>query len=416
MGVDNYSNDVINISRNKKIYAILYSIIISFGLFISGFDGSLFFFGSYFILKTVNINYFYLGISTFSYALGIAIFSFVGGYLFDKYNIKNAFILSVIILSLFSSLTGFITNTYEFLFYRFMTGVGIGLVQPLICSFVGNLLPDYRARMLSIPNILFGLAGFLSPFIFSYFDGFKNFKYPFLISGILGIFLIILVLLFIPEMYSKKQKHNKNFIKSLNWNGKLLLLSELIASIGSFAVASYYIDYLSSYLLFNNNEIILIGSISGLGVIFGVIPGAYLGDYYGRKISLIISSIFGIIAGSITFLIRMDFNEALISNFIAGFGAGVSYTNFIAMIQENIDFSWSGSLTGSVYGFMNIGAMLGGPLFAYILYKSNFIISGIILGIIPSYIILIIFMFTNDNKFSIIKNNIYNKIKKLFYR
>jgi len=92
MGVDNYSNDVINISRNKKIYAILYSIIISFGLFISGFDGSLFFFGSYFILKIVNINYFYLGISTFSYALGIAIFSFVGGYLFDKYNIKNALI------------------------------------------------------------------------------------------------------------------------------------------------------------------------------------------------------------------------------------------------------------------------------------------------------------------------------------
>ncbi len=38
----------------------------------------------------------------FSYALGITIFSSVGGYVFDKYNIKNAFIISLIILSLFS--------------------------------------------------------------------------------------------------------------------------------------------------------------------------------------------------------------------------------------------------------------------------------------------------------------------------
>ena len=64
-------------------------IIVALGLFLVGFDSMIFLFGGAFVDKITNVSTSTLGIMATAYTLGIVIFSFAGGYIFDKVTTRN---------------------------------------------------------------------------------------------------------------------------------------------------------------------------------------------------------------------------------------------------------------------------------------------------------------------------------------
>ena len=74
------------------------------------FDGSAYAFAAPFIISNVNLPLYYLGILISGYAAGIAIFSLIGGLLFDKFSPKLTVTISILIFSVFTITTGYSTT------------------------------------------------------------------------------------------------------------------------------------------------------------------------------------------------------------------------------------------------------------------------------------------------------------------
>jgi len=104
---------------------IVIAIVAGLPAFLEGFDGEIYSFGSTYIVPALTgPTYLSIGLILTGYAIGIAIFSLVGGYLFDRYSVKNTVILSVLVFSAFTVMTGFVTTTPEL----FIARLGVGVV------------------------------------------------------------------------------------------------------------------------------------------------------------------------------------------------------------------------------------------------------------------------------------------------
>ena len=66
---------------------IIIAIVAGLPAFLEGFDGEIYSFGSTYIVPSLTGPlYLSIGLILTGYAIGIAIFSLVGGYLFDRYS------------------------------------------------------------------------------------------------------------------------------------------------------------------------------------------------------------------------------------------------------------------------------------------------------------------------------------------
>ncbi|AAT43356.1 transporter [Picrophilus oshimae DSM 9789] len=393
-------NTVIANIRRSRARLILLAGIVVFGMFLDGFDADLFFFGGTFILKIIHINGFLLGVAATGFAGGIAVFSFIGGYVFDKMSVKYGLITALILFSIFSALTGFVTNEYELVAFRFITGFGVGMVQPLIYTFMGDLIPSSRGRFLAMPAVLFGLGLFVAPYVFNMFSSRTTFDVPFIISGILGMILIILTFSVMPKYYMAKQRPRKGFYRYLKMDLMLAVLSMFAWGIGYFAYNSYYSSFLVSIGLSASQDT-LVFSLFGIGLIISAIPGAFIGDKISRKYALLLAAFLYVLSTGLMFLTHMTYIEAIIATLIFGLGYGIYGVNISAIVQEFVEVSWTGSATGFLLGIFNIGALLGGPLFGTVLgLTHSYFKSGEITIFIPmmALMIMLIIMKSPDYK------------------
>ena len=380
---------VISDIHKNKYKLILFASIVVFGMFLDGFDAVLFFFGGTFIFKIIHVSPLFLGVAGAGFAGGITVFSFIGGYVFDKMSVKYGLMVALILFSIFSALTGFVSNEYELVAFRFLTGFGVGMVQPLIYTFMGDLIPRARGRLMAIPAIMFGLGLFVAPYIFNIFSTKTTFDIPFIISGILGVILILMIFSILPKYYMKRQRSKKGFYKYLKIDLLLAVFSMFAWGIGYFAYNSYYSAYLIN-IGFTPSEDTLVFSLFGLGLIISALPGSFVGDKLSRKSALIIAALFYVISTGLMFFTKMSVTEAIIATLIFGFGYGIYGVNIAAIVQEFVEVSWSGSATGFLFGIFNIGALLGGPLFGITLsVTKSYFSAGVYTIFIPMIVIFI---------------------------
>ena len=98
------------LAGKKTMWLIFFSIIGASPAIGSLFDTSSYSYASPYILAQIHLSAGYLGLLVSMYALGIAIFSIIGGYLFDKFSAKYTLIIGLIVLSLFTVATGYSVN------------------------------------------------------------------------------------------------------------------------------------------------------------------------------------------------------------------------------------------------------------------------------------------------------------------
>ena len=384
-------------------------IPVALGMFLVGFDADLYFFGGTFITSIIHVNAFYIGVASSGFAAGIAIFSVIGGYIFDKITTRNGIIISLAIISIFSTLTGFVTNQYELVAYRFLVGFGTGMIQPEIIAFLGDIRPERRQTVIASEGIAFGLGLFVAPYIFSAYSTLATFDIPFIIAGLSGAALILVVIALVPSKYKAYKKPEKSIIEVINKPLIFISASFLFFGISFFAFESYATPYMEAYG-FSKGAAAVAFSTFGLALLIATLPGGIIGDKFKRKLVIIASAIIMVIANIMMFVQTPVFLVITISIILFGAGYGI-YGNVSAFAQETVEDQWRGSAVGFMFLIFNLGSLIGGTLMGAAISFVGYRMAGLYVMIIP--MILSFIFITLTPKIKIPSGGNSNKTKKV---
>jgi MFS family permease len=366
-------------------------IIVSLGLFIVGFDSEIFLFGGAFIDKITSINPSTLGIMATAYTLGIVIFSLAGGYIFDKITTRNGIMFSLGVLSLFSALIGLAKTETELFIFRFLTGVGTGMVQPMIASFLGDLRSVHRGKLIALVSIMFNAGIASAPYVFSGFSSSSSFFWPFVISGIMGAVLIVLVAAFVPPVYVFKKHSFKGIVEILNKPLLLISFSILFFGIAYFAFLSYFTPYMLS-LHYTKPTITAVTSALGFGGIAFALPAGWGGDMFKRVRIIQLGATMMVIGTLLITVLHLTILIAVLGLVLFGGGYAV-FGQIRAFTQETVELAWVGTAVGFMEALYNVGGMVGGPLMSS-LVSHGYQTAGLIAIVIPMIVCLVIAIVT----------------------
>ncbi len=397
---DNNNQTTVAKEAQTAVGALKVIIPVALGMFLVGFDADLYFFGGAFITKIIKVNPFYIGVASSGFAAGIAIFSIIGGYIFDKITTRNGIIISLAIISIFSTLTGFVTNQYELVIYRFLVGFGTGMIQPEIVAFLGDIRPKMRQTVIASEGIAFGLGLFVAPYIFAAYSTLATFDIPFIIAGIAGALLIIVVIILVPSKYKTYIKPEKNMFEIINLPLIFISLSFLFFGISFFAFESYATPYMEAYGLSSGSAAVAFSSF-GLALLIATLPGGIIGDKFKRKYVIIGSTIIMVIANILMFVHTPIFLLMVVSIILFGAGYGI-YGNVSAFSQETVEDQWRGSAVGFMFLIFNIGALIGGTLMGGAIALVGYRLAGLYVMVIP--MILSFIFITSTPKIKILKD------------
>lgn len=371
---------------------ILIAVVVAIGMFLVGFDSDLFLFGGTFILKIINVNPLLLGIAATGFSAGIAIFSVVGGYVFDKISARNGIIISLAVVSLFSALTGFVTNEYELVVYRFIVGFGVGMIQPEISAFLGDLRPKERATLIATAGVMFNLGLAVAPLIFAAYSTLKSFDIPFLMAGITGLVLIAITVFVIPSTYKIKQKPKKGIMGNMNISLLLAAVSYFFFGIAFFAYESYFTPYMISEGISEGTAAVIFSAFGFAGILFAY-PGAIAGDRMVNRKRITQLGALIVLVGTIV-MFGIHLTPFIAVSAVVLFGGGYAiYGNIQAFSQESVEDQWIGTAVGFLFLVFNIGAMIGGPLMGAMIPSMGYAKAGIFALIVPMIVCLAMISF-----------------------
>lgn len=371
----------------KKL--IMLAAVVSVGMFLVGFDSDLFLFGGTFILKIIHVNPILLGITATGFSAGIAIFSVIGGFIFDKISARNGIIISLGIISAFSALTGFVSNEYELVVYRFLVGFGVGMIQPEISAFLGDMRPRERATLIASAGVMFNLGLAIAPLVFASYSTLKTFDIPFVIAGVTGLILIILTIIIVPATYKIQEKPKKGILGNMNRSLILAAFSYFFFGIAFFAYESYFTPYMINSGIKESTAAVIFSLFGFAGIAFAY-PGAIVGDrFVDRKYVTQIGAVSILIATVVMFGITLTAATAIIA--VVMFGAGYAvYGNIQAFSQESVEDQWIGTAVGFLFLIFNIGAMIGGPLMGSLIPSHGYVMAGIFAMVVPMVVSLLL--------------------------
>ena len=381
---------------------ILIVLVAGFPAFLEGFDTNLYFFGSPFILDSVKGALIFLGLIGTGFSAGLAIFSLVGGFLFDKFSVKYVVMIAVSIFAVFTLLTGFPGNLADLFVYRFMVGVGVGMFQPAGVALLGDLFFETRGRAVAVWAMFFGVGLFLGPLVMAPF--LPLFSTPFIISGIIGLFAILIFFLVIPNTYKKVQRVKVSIKGLFNRNVIMLSISILAYGVAQFGFLSYFSDYLLKVLLIPSGKAALITSMEGIGGFICAVPIGMAADRFGRKYLVIFAAAVLLLGTVGIWLLTTQVTGFMVYTFLYGAGWGVYVDLLVALVQDSVQDNVVGSISGWMFFIFNIGTLFGGPIFG-LLAGLSFRIAGIYGLIIPT---TIAFLMTLGTK-KVTKSNIAEK-------
>ncbi|MHB1500969.1 MAG: MFS transporter [Candidatus Dormibacteria bacterium] len=380
-----------SLAHKSRGFFLLIVLVAALPAFLEGFDTNLYFFGSPYIVHNVGASATFLGTVGLGFALGIAIFSFVGGYLFDHFSVKNTIMVSVAIFAVFTVMTGFSSSPAWLFVSRFLVGVGIGIFQPAIVTLLGDIFWETRGRAVSAFAVFFGGGLFIGPLVSSPF--LPHYLTPFILSGIVSLLVLVLFYLVIPKTFKAQEKRTIAVTGLVNRNILLLSGSIFLFGIVLFGYLGYYPDYLLKGLALPTAQAAVIASMGGLGGLICAFPIGYLADRFGRK-NIVTLAAFLIMVGSLG-MFAVSRNVAALTLFTFSFGAGWGiYVDLVATLgQDSVDDARAGTITGWLFLVFNVGAMLGGPIFATLLPRG-FLVAGLITLGLASVMSLVFTLFT----------------------
>ncbi|WP_310831643.1 MFS transporter [Paenibacillus pedocola] len=309
------------------------------------------------------------GILLSSFFAGYAIMQMPGGWLADKFGSRKVLILSVVLWSIFTAMTGAAWSLGSILIIRFLFGIGEGGFQPAASKLIAGIFPqEKRARAMSILLTSGGLMAFITPIFSAYVLDSIGWRHMFMYIGIVGIIIAVLYWKFI---YNPQQASGVeavvNAVKTPQPGfGQLfktpMMWSLLIAYFSIYAVnwglASWMPTYLSDVRGLSMKSLGLLQMIPSVASFAGLFAGGYLLDKMTGGKERYAGAFSCAVIGAMLYLM---FNASSVEGFIIYQSVTSIFLAFVLILLPAIVLKKiPAASTGSAMGMVNTGGQLAG--------------------------------------------------------
>jgi MFS family permease len=281
----------------------------------------------------------YAGYATSIFMIGWATGGVLFGILGDRLGRAKTMILTILFYSLFTGLSVFSTGVWDFSFYRFLTGLGVGGQFSVGVALVAEVMPE-RARPYALGSVqALSAVGNMTAAVIGIFLGqleqsgaiASAWRLMFLV-GALPALLAIIVFRKLKEPVQWQKARDAKQLGSIRelftdprWrhNAIVGMVIAFAGVVGLWGIGFFSFDLIGSVLdkTFRAQglpEAVIAGKktlwtgiaslLQNTGSFFGIYAFTYLTAYTGRKIAFALSFVLAMIATAFTFWFLHDFS------------------------------------------------------------------------------------------------------------
>ncbi|MEH7345059.1 MFS transporter [Bacillus sp. JJ1532] len=351
--------------KNKSVILAL----LFFGWALGNFDRFVINYAIVDISKDLSLNATHTGIVLSTFFLGYAIMQIPGGLLADKFGSRKIVTISVLLLSLFTGLTGVANSLFMLLAIRFLFGLGEGGFMPASTKAISETFPrKERGRAQSILLSSGGVMAILTPVISAYLLTSIGWRPLFIGVAFIGALIVALYLFFLKIPHATTSQDSSSVqVQQGKSPLKTVLKMPLLWSIFVSFFAIYTIQWgltswIPSYLSkVRGLDLVSIGwaqTIPGVAMLIGMLLAGVIMDKIPQgkeKLPGIIGTVL------IAVLMYFMFTATSITSFII-FQTIVTFFIAVVIILLNAFLlkNTPTSVAGSAMGFVNVGGQLAG--------------------------------------------------------
>lgn len=310
----------------------------------------------------------------------------------ERKNRVSIIAVSLFIWSGFTAFCGMASSFVQLAIFRFGVGIGEAGCSPPSHSLISDYFPPHqRARALSIYSFGIPLGVMFGSIAGGWLTQTFSWRVAFVVVGLPGILLAIIVKLFIKEPVrgglETSQKFQKSEIPAFSLRGEFyelkgtflmlfgkwpvlnIILGVTIGSFAAYGIGIFLPPYfLRSFALDLTSVGLIIGIIAGVGAGIGTLAGGFITDRIGKHNTAwyaLVPAIGLTLATPIYILayLQPNWQTAAILLFM---GSVLHYTYLaptFAVVQNSVPPQRRATATALLFFFINIFALGGGPVF-----------------------------------------------------
>jgi EmrB/QacA subfamily drug resistance transporter len=196
------------LSRLMRLeYKYLVAIVFIFGLFMDMIDSTVVNVAIPTLVKDFHSTNQSVEWTATAYLLSLAIFIPSSGFLSDRFGTKKTFLLAMGVFTFFSACCGFSQSLWQLILFRFLQGMGGGMMTPVSTAILSRAFPgEERAKASAIISVPVVFAPVLGPVLGGYLVEYASWRWIFFINlpiGIIGMFMSWKILIEHKESYAR---------------------------------------------------------------------------------------------------------------------------------------------------------------------------------------------------------------------
>lgn len=308
------------------------------------------------VVRYFNVSEYYVALSFSFYVLGNCAFLLFAGFLAERYGKTKIILLGNFLFLIFTVLILFSVNIHQFLFWRFVQGMGLGIIS-IGYAIIHEKFNDKAAIKLQalMANVSL-LAPLIGPALGTVIIIFYTWQYIFIITSILAIISFIGLFLFTPK--DPVIKTNTKFLDVITKYGSILKNKEFFSGmICSFVLLMPLIVWISeapniilyklqlNYIHYVTYQIISIGGLTFSSILMQFIVGRF------KIYSIVMLGSFIVLLGSIICLVGHNHIGIIaLGLFFSAFGLGLANGCIWRLVMTIKDYSHA--MLASMLAFM----------------------------------------------------------------
>lgn len=308
------------------------------------------------------------GLILSSFFAGYALMQIPGGWLADRFGSRRVLMVSVLMWSIFTALTGAVWSLASMIAIRFVFGIGEGGFQPSSSKLISQTFPmDKRAWAMSIMLSSGGIVSLIVPLLSAYMLTTIGWRISFVILGGIGFLITILYWAFIKLPESVKEEEIRSADEKQQGIFKQLLKTPLMLNLFIAYYSIYAINWglatwLPTYLVnVRGLDLISLGwaqTIPGLAMIVAMFLAGYVIDRLPLGKEKIVGAVACVV---VSVLLYLMFNAPSVMVFVTYQTIVILFISFVMLLLPAIILKrLPSSVTGTSMGIANTGGQLAG--------------------------------------------------------
>jgi MFS family permease len=338
-----------------------------------------------FIAYEFNLNVAGLGVATACFYVGVGLFQIPGGIVAAKYGARTAAASGMLISSTAVLLSAFTSQFYQFVFLRFLVGLGMGLFfGPGVALVARTFSRKSQGFGVGTFQSAFYVGGVLGLFAWSVLAESAGWRFSLATSAVLGLLGGALLYLRVPEIERESGFIVKTSdLRKVLSNKWLVLLSLELFGFGSgtFIINGFMVYYLEQSLRLSPSVAGIIGSLVPL---CAIISSPLCGAIYSKtkKTRLILLSLGLVLAASMALNAIANVGFSVVSGIAAGIGSGSFTVVYLAARDYVAGNAQYESLAVSWVNTMQMLAGFWSPvMFSLLVLSFGYSLSWLVAGL-----------------------------------